>query len=260
MELEGQLALVTGGAAGIGAAITRRLAEEGADVAIVDISPIADEAMAKLSVKPDQRIKSWRCDVTRPSEVSSVYENIRRQLGDPTILINNVGGSGPNAAADIESTTDEVWDYVLSLNVGSAFRFCRAVAAAMKAKRYGKIVNVSSTLANGMLGPAGTVGARIPYVTAKSAIIGLTKQLAKDLGPFGIAVNAIAPGFTLPDPEARITKKFNALSPDEQRPLVGNIPMGRPGSGQDMAHVVGFLASPRNTYVTGQILAVDGGA
>ena len=86
---------------------------------------------------------------------------------------------------------------VLSLNVGSAFRFCRAVSAAMKAKRYGKIVNVSSTLANGMFGAAGTVGARIPYVTAKSAIIGLTKQLAKDLGPFGVAVNAIAPGFTL---------------------------------------------------------------
>ncbi len=175
-------------------------------------------------------------------------------------MINNVGGSGPDAAADVETTTDEMWDYVLSLNVGSAFRFCRAVSAAMKAKRYGKIVNVSSTLASGMFGAGGTVGARIPYVTAKSAIIGLTKQLAKDLGPFGISVNAIAPGFTLPDPEARITKKFNALSPDQQRPLVGNIPMGHPGSGQDMAHVVCFLSSPRNTYVTEQILAVDGGA
>jgi NAD(P)-dependent dehydrogenase (short-subunit alcohol dehydrogenase family) len=258
MALDGQLALVTGGAGGIGAAITRHLAEDGADVAIVDISPAA--AIAKLSVLPGQRVKSWQCDVTKPAEVSSTYDTIRRELGDPTILINNVGGSGPNVAADVESTTDEMWDYVLSLNVGSAFRFCRAVAAAMKAKRYGKIVNVSSTLANGVFGATGTVGARIPYVTAKSAIIGLTKQLAKDLGPFGIAVNAIAPGFTLPDPEARITKKFNSLSPDQQRPLVGNIPMGRPGSGQDMAHVVGFLVSPRNTYVTGQILAVDGGA
>ncbi len=260
MELDGQLALVTGGAAGIGAAIARRLAEDGADVAIVDISSTTGEAIAKLPLRSGQRVKSWQCDVTKPAEVSSTYDAVRRELGDPTILINNVGGSGPNAAADVESTTDEMWDYVLSLNVGSAFRFCRAVSAAMKAKRYGKIVNVSSTLANGMFGAAGTVGARIPYVTAKSAIIGLTKQLAKDLGPFGVAVNAIAPGFTLPDPEARITKKFNALSPDQQRPLVGNIPMGRPGNGQDMAHVVCFLASPRNTYVTGQILAVDGGA
>jgi NAD(P)-dependent dehydrogenase (short-subunit alcohol dehydrogenase family) len=259
MELDGQLALVTGGAAGIGAAIARHLAENGADVAIVDISVVSEDAKVKSKVRPAQRIQSWRCDVTKPAEISAVCETIRHELGDPTILINNVGGSGANAAADVESTTDEMWDHVLSLNVGSAFRFCRAIIPSMKARRYGKIVNVSSTLANGMVGAAGTVGARIPYVTAKSALIGLTKQLAKDLGSFGIAVNAIAPGFTLPDPEARITKKFNALTPEQQRPLVGNIPMGRPGSGQDMASAVGFLASPRNTYVSGQILAVDGG-
>lgn len=260
MELDGQLALVTGGAAGIGAAISRRLAGDGADVAIVDISPMTEEGLAKLAVRQGQRIKAWQCDATKPAEILSTCDAIRSELGDPTILINDVGGSGTNVAADIESTTDEMWEYVLSLNIGSAFRFCRAVVTAMKARRYGKIVNVSSTLANGMFGGAGTVGARVPYVTAKGAIISLTKQLAKDLGPFGIAVNAIAPGFTLPDPDARITRKFNALSPDQQRPLVGNIPMGRPGSGQEMAEAVSFLVSPRNTYVSGQILAVDGGA
>ncbi|MDR3421739.1 MAG: SDR family NAD(P)-dependent oxidoreductase [Xanthobacteraceae bacterium] len=94
MALDGQLALVTGGAAGIGAAITRPLAEDGADVAVVDISSTADEAIEKLSVRPGQRVKSWHCDVSKPAEVSSTYDTIRRELGDPTILINNVDGSG----------------------------------------------------------------------------------------------------------------------------------------------------------------------
>ena len=159
----------------------------------------------------------------------------------------------------VEDTTDEMWEQVLSLNIGSILRFCRALVPAMKARRAGRIVNVSSTLMNGMRGAAGTVGARLPYVTAKAAIVGLTKQLAKDLAPFGISVNAIAPGFTLPDEDARITRKFRALSPEEQRPLVANIPMGRPGSGEDMAYAVCFLASPRNHYVAGQVVSVDGG-
>jgi NAD(P)-dependent dehydrogenase (short-subunit alcohol dehydrogenase family) len=155
--------------------------------------------------------------------------------------------------------TDEAWERTLSLNLGSIMRFCRSLVPAMKARRYGKIVNVSSTLMNGMRGAAGTVGARLPYVAAKAGIVGLTKQLAKDLGPFGIAVNAIAPGFTLPDENARITRKFHALSPEQQKPLVADIPMGRPGNGEDMARAVCFLASPRNSYVSGQVLAVDGG-
>jgi NAD(P)-dependent dehydrogenase (short-subunit alcohol dehydrogenase family) len=259
MQLKGQVAVVTGGASGIGAAIARRFASAGADLAIIDIATVSDETLAALAVSSTQHVRAWQCDVTNSAEVSKVCEAVQRELGDPTTLINNVGGSGPYTAADVERTTDEMWDHILSLNVGSILRFCRALVPAMKAKHYGKIVNVSSTLMNGMFGAAGTVGARLPYVTAKSAIVGLTKQLAKDLAPFGIAVNAIAPGFTLPDENARITKKFLSLSPDQQRPLVAGIPMGRPGTGAEMADAVCFLASPANTYVAGQILAVDGG-
>jgi NAD(P)-dependent dehydrogenase (short-subunit alcohol dehydrogenase family) len=258
-EFEGQLAVVTGAAAGIGAAIARMLAAGGADIACVDISPIEVNHLAALAARPGQRTRSFICDVTRPQEVRDVCSEIQRTLGDPGVLINNVGGSGADNIVDIEDMTDEAWERTLSLNLGSIMRFCRSLVPAMKARHYGKIVNVSSTLMNGMRGAAGTVGARLPYVAAKAGIVGLTKQLAKDLGPFGIAVNAIAPGFTLPDENARITRKFRALSPEQQKPLVADIPMGRPGNGEDMAHAVCFLASPRNNYVSGQVLAVDGG-
>jgi NAD(P)-dependent dehydrogenase (short-subunit alcohol dehydrogenase family) len=258
-EFEGQLAVVTGAAAGIGAAIARMLAAGGADIACVDISPIEANHLAALAARPGQRTRSFICDVTRPQEVRAVCSEIQRTLGHPGVLINNVGGSGADNIVDIEDMTDEAWERTLSLNLGSIMRFCRSLVPAMKAKHYGKIVNVSSTLMNGMRGAAGTVGARLPYVAAKAGIVGLTKQLAKDLGPFGIAVNAIAPGFTLPDENARVTRKFRALSPEQQKPLVADIPMGRPGNGEDMARAVCFLASPRNSYVSGQVLAVDGG-
>jgi NAD(P)-dependent dehydrogenase (short-subunit alcohol dehydrogenase family) len=258
MELIGEIAVVTGGAAGIGAAIARGLAGAGAHIACVDVDELKSD-LSEHRVAPGQSITSWICDVTRSADVARVCRDIRATLGEPTILINNVGGSGNYNAIHVEDVSDEMWDHVLSLNLGSILRFCRALVPAMKARRSGKIVNVSSTLMNGMFGAAGTVGARLPYVAAKSAIVGLTKQLAKDLGPFGIAVNAIAPGFTLPDENARITRRFRALSPEEQRPLVANIPMGRAASGVDMANAVAYLVSPRNTFVSGQVIAVDGG-
>jgi NAD(P)-dependent dehydrogenase (short-subunit alcohol dehydrogenase family) len=249
LEFEGEVAVVTGGAAGIGAAIARSLAERGASVAVADISAAASGV----------RMKAWRCDAMNSADVDATCADIIHELGAPSILINNVGGSGPYRATQVEETTDEMWDTVLSLNIGSILRFCRALVPGMKARRAGRIVNVSSTLMNGMRGSSGTVGARLPYVAAKSAVVGLTRQLAKDLGPFGIAVNAIAPGFTLPDENARITQRYRALSPDEQRPLIADIPMGRPGTGEDMANAVCFLASPHNAYVAGQVLCVDGG-
>jgi NAD(P)-dependent dehydrogenase (short-subunit alcohol dehydrogenase family) len=259
-EFEGQLAVVTGAAGGIGAAIATALAAGGATLALVDNRDIAIEDFMKSARRPDQRITTWRCDVTGSAEVRETCERIGAELGTVSILVNNVGGSGSHQIEHVEDLTDEAWDHVLSLNLGSIMRFCRALVPAMKARRYGRIVNVSSTVKEGMIGPPGTIGARIPYVTAKSAIVGMTKQLAKDLGPFGITVNAIAPGFTLPGEEARITRKFRALPPEDQKRLTSGIPVGRPGGGEDMANAVCFLASPKSGYVTGEILAVAGGA
>jgi NAD(P)-dependent dehydrogenase (short-subunit alcohol dehydrogenase family) len=255
-----QVAVVTGAAGGIGAAIARALAAGGATLALVDNKDIAAGSLPASSRGDRQHIQAWQCDVTNPEAVAETCRQIVTAFGPVSILINNVGGSGSQQVEHVEDLTDEVWDHVLSLNLGSIMRFCRALVPAMKTRRYGRIVNVSSTLKDGMIGPPGTVGARIPYVTAKSAIVGLTKQLAKDLGPYGITVNAIAPGFTLPGEDARITQKFRALPPEDQKRLTSGIPAGRPGSGEDMANAVRFLASRQSGYVSGEILAVAGGA
>jgi NAD(P)-dependent dehydrogenase (short-subunit alcohol dehydrogenase family) len=259
-DFDDQLAVVTGAAGGIGAAIAQALAAGGANLALVDTNDVAIEPLMTSARKGAQRIRAWRCDVTDSRAVREACDRIAAELGPASILVNNVGGSGSHQVEHVEDLTDEVWDHVLSLNLGSIMRFCRSLVPAMKARRYGRIVNVSSTVKDGMVGPPGTIGARIPYVTAKSAIVGMTKQLAKDLGPFGITVNAIAPGFTLPGEEARITRRFRALPPEDQKRLTGGIPVGRPGSGEDMANAVCFLASRRSGYVTGEILAVAGGA
>jgi NAD(P)-dependent dehydrogenase (short-subunit alcohol dehydrogenase family) len=260
LELEGQIAVVTGGAAGIGAAVVSELTRRGVSVAIVDLVEVDQVRLKEQALYPSQKVSSWVCDVTRSADVNAVCRDILKKIGEPTILVNNAGGSGAVKAVQVEDITDALWDEIISLNLTSILRFCRALVPSMKEKRYGKIINVSSTLRHGQLGEGGTVGARLPYVTAKSAIVGMTKQLAKDLGPFGISVNAVAPGFTLPDPDARITKRFEALSSERRDHLLSNIPMKRPGLGADIAAAVSFLASPYNSYISGQVVAVDGGA
>jgi len=256
-ELRGEVAVVTGGAQGIGAAIVRALAGAGADVAIVDI---VESAPAGLAPAAGQRIRGWRCDILQPAEIEQVSSAIEAALGPVSILVNNVGGSGGTAVADIENLGDELWERILAYNLGGMFRFSRRFVPGMKARRRGRIVNITSSLKDGVFGGAATVGARLPYITAKSGIVGFTKQLANDLGPFGITVNAVSPGFTLPDENARITQRFRALAPEQQREMTANIPLGRPADGADIANAVLFLASPRSGYVTGEIIHVAGGA
>jgi NAD(P)-dependent dehydrogenase (short-subunit alcohol dehydrogenase family) len=240
--LEGQVAIVTGGAGGIGAAIASRLEAEGARVAALDLCG------------------EWTCDVNRSADVRIACKAVEEKLGPISILVNNAGGSGATPIEQVEDMTDEAWEAVLSLNLTSIMRTCREVVPGMKQRRYGRIVNLSSTLKDGMFGPLGTLGARLPYVAAKSAIVGLTKQLAKDLGPSGITVNALAPGLTLAGENARITQRFRGLSAEGRKQLTGRIPAGRLGSGDDMANAVLFLASPASGYVNGEVLSVAGGA
>ena len=250
MEFDDHIAVVTGAADGIGAAIARALAARGARVAALDIRPIANS----------ERIRGWTCDVTQSSAVRDACADIVRTLGPVSMLVNNAGGSGAVPVEQVEDLTDAVWDGVLSVNLSSIMRCCRELVPGMKERGYGRIVNVSSTLKDGLYAPLGTLGARLPYVAAKSAIVGLTKQLAKDLGGFGITVNAVAPGLTLPGENARITQRFRALGPDEQRRFAAHIPAGRPGSGDDVANAVLFLLSPASSYVSGEVLTVAGAA
>lgn len=258
-SLKGKVAVVTGAAEGIGAAITRGLIAMEADLALVDMKPI-DIAALKAQAGPGQRIHSYVCDAALPAEIKAATAALQKDFGDVSVLVNNVGGAGNIQQDDIEEITDENWDYVISLSLSSSMRFSRELVGGMKRQKFGRIVNISSSLKDGIFGGAGTVRARLPYITAKMALVGLTKQLANDLGPFGITANAVAPGLTLPGPDAKITKRYMALPPEEQKKLSGHTPNGRLASGEDIANAVCFLASPLSGHINGETIKVAGGA
>lgn len=240
-ELEGQVALVTGGSRGIGLGIAAELAEAGAILALVARN--GDRAREAAEGLPGSGHGGFSCDVSDPAAVKETAAAVESELGPVGILVNNAGITRDNILMRL---SDEDWDQVIDVNLKGAFNFIRALTRGMLKRRAGVIVNVSSVV--GLMGNAGQSN----YAASKSGLHGLTKSVARELASRGIRCNAIAPGYIRTDMTSELT--------DEQtEALRGQIPLGRLGEVEDIAPVVRFLAGPGGRYITGQIIAVDGG-
>ncbi len=238
--LAGKVALVTGGSRGIGRAIAQKLHDAGAKVAIV----ARDEARAKgVAAELGAGVIAVAADVADPAQVTAAVEQVEKGLGPVDILVNNAGVTRDGLLVRM---SDQDWDTVLDANLKGAFNMMKAVTRGMMKRRDGRIINISSVV--GITGNPGQAN----YSASKAGLIGLTQSVARELASRNIRVNAVAPGFIDTD----MTRELN----DEQRKkLLEQIPLARLGSGDDVANAVVFLASDQASYITGQVLVVDGG-
>jgi 2-dehydro-3-deoxy-L-rhamnonate dehydrogenase (NAD+) len=239
-DLTGQTAVVTGGAAGIGEAIARRLAAAGAHVVIADI----DLAAAQATSASIGSAEAVQLDVSSRASVESAVEQIAASRGRIDIWVNNAGIGGK--AAPITQQSDEDWDRCVAINMTGVFYCLRAVLPKMRERGYGRIVNIAS-----IAGKEGNPN-MIAYSATKAAVIGMTKSLGKEVATEGITVNAVAPAVVR-------TKILEQLTPQQVSYMTEKIPMRRTGEPEEIAAVVHFLASPDASFVTGQCYDASGG-
>jgi 3-oxoacyl-[acyl-carrier protein] reductase len=241
VELQGQVALVTGGSRGIGLAIARELAEAGAKVAVVARNEAgAQSAAAGL---PGEGHRGYACDVANPEAATALIKQVEEELGSLEILVNNAGVTRDNLLMRIK---DDDWTAVLDTNLRGAFNLIRAASRGMMKRRAGRIINITSVV--GITGNKGQAN----YAASKAGLIGLTKSVAKELGSRGVLVNALAPGYIETDMTAELPEAA-------RESLMAQIALERMGRPEDIAPVVRFLAGPGASYITGQTLVVDGG-
>jgi 3-oxoacyl-[acyl-carrier protein] reductase len=243
MDYKGQVAIITGGTRGIGAAIAEALAQRGVNVVIA--SRNAEEAREKATILSALGIKATgvKLDVSKSDEVATVFEEIRKEYQRIDILINNAGITKDGLLLRMK---EEAWDTVIDINLKGLFLCTREVLKDMVSQKYGRIVSLTSVAA--FMGNPGQAN----YAASKAGIVGFTKTVAKEYANRGITVNAVAPGFI----ETAMTDVLKENIKDEMKKL---IPMGRFGSVEDIARAVVFLASPESEYITGQVIHVNGG-
>jgi 3-oxoacyl-[acyl-carrier protein] reductase len=240
-ELEGRVALVTGGSRGIGLAICRALAEGGARIALVATDE--ERAQGAAAGLPGAGHRGYGCDVADSGRVRQTLDRVEEDLGGVDILVNNAGITRDNILLRLK---DEDWDEVINVNLKGAFNLTRAVCRGMMKRREGVVLNITSVV--GLVGNPGQVN----YAASKAGLVGLTKSVARELASRNVRCNAIAPGFIRTD----MTRALGEKAVDE---LTGRIPLGYLGEPEDVASLVRFLAGPRARYITGQVVTVDGG-
>jgi 3-oxoacyl-[acyl-carrier protein] reductase len=240
-ELEGTVAIVTGGSRGIGRAIAQSLAEAGAQLAIVGRN--GDTASSAAEALPGDGHRGYACDVADSQQVGKTLEQVEAELGPVAVLVNNAGITRDNILMRMK---DEEFDEVIAANLKGAFNFTRAVTRGMMKRRAGSILNITSVV--GLTGNAGQAN----YAASKAGLVGLTKSVAKELASRGVRCNAIAPGFIRTD-------MTDELTDAQVETLLARIPLGALGEPADIAGAARFLVGPGARYITGQVLAVDGG-
>ncbi|MEG6521582.1 3-oxoacyl-[acyl-carrier-protein] reductase [Desulfotomaculum sp. 1211_IL3151] len=244
MFLNGKVAIVTGASRGIGKAIALALAGAQADIVVNYAGRVeAAEETAAAIRQLGRRALVYQADVADTQQVQEMVSAALTEFGKIDILVNNAGVTRDNLILRMK---EEDWDTVLSVNLKSAYNTIKAVARPMVKARSGRIINISSVV--GRYGNAGQAN----YAAAKAGLIGLTKSMAKELGPRNITVNAVAPGFIM-------TEMTEHLTPDAKEKLTSAVALNRLGKPEDVASIVAFLASDFCSYITGQVIGVDGG-